>query len=255
MSDVFLDVEDNAVRTGLKGPRAAEWLAGQGVMLPPEPNSWTMSPWSPVPSGPTLAPPGPTPAPPGQTLAPSGRVMSASGNTGSLRVARLGHTEFFVEDEGSGAALQGLSSALASAPTGVYPVLREDFAFRLGGAAVHEVLAQVCSLDFAALDLDSRPVIMTLMIGVAVLAMPERVEGAGAGGARVEGAGAAGVGGAGAAGVAGAARVAGAGGAHVGGAAERRYRFWCDPTFGPDLSETLSRVVVDCGGTTRGVLE
>ena len=89
-------------------------------------------------------------------------------------------------------------------------MLREDFAFQLRGKGVHEVLAQVCNVNFAALDLDSHPLIMTLMTGVSVLAVPE------------------------------------------GGAEEPRYRFWCDPTFGPSLSETLGIVVVDCGGTIRG---
>jgi hypothetical protein len=42
----------------------------------------------------------------------------------------------------------------------------------LQGERVHELLAQVCNVDFAALALDSRPVIMTLMIGVAVLVVP-----------------------------------------------------------------------------------
>ena len=37
--------------------------------------------------------------------------------------------------------------------------------------------------------------------------------------------------------------------------AERRYRFWCDPTYGPSLSETLGTVIVECGGTIKGVLE
>jgi hypothetical protein len=36
---------------------------------------------------------------------------------------------------------------------------------------------------------------------------------------------------------------------------ERRYRFWCDPTFGPSLSEALGKVVVECGGTIRGASE
>jgi sarcosine oxidase, subunit gamma len=35
------------------------------------------------------------------------------------------------------------------------------------------VLAQVCNVDFAALDLAASPIVMTLMIGVAVLVLPE----------------------------------------------------------------------------------
>jgi sarcosine oxidase subunit gamma len=94
----------------------------------------------------------------------------------------------------------------------VYPVLREDWAFGLGGEQVHDVLAQVCNVNFAALPLASRPVIMTLMIGVAVLVVPQS-----------------------------------------GGAAERHYRIWCDPTFGPYLGESLGAVVIECGGRYTGV--
>jgi hypothetical protein len=99
---------------------------------------------------------------------------------------------------------------LAAEPAGVYPVLREDFAFRLSGTGVHDVLAQVCNVDFAGLDLEAQPVIMTLMIGVAVLAVPDGRNDA------------------------------------------RQYRFWCDPTFGPSLSETLGALIVEYGGTITG---
>jgi hypothetical protein len=68
----------------------------------------------------------------------------------------------------------------------------------------------VCNVNFAALALDSHPVIMTLMIGVAVLAVPD------------------------------------------GRSEARHYRFWCDPTFGPSLSETLGALIVECGGTITG---
>jgi len=177
MNALVLDVEDRGTRGGLKGPRAGEWLFSQGIALPMSPNSWTRSP---------------------------------AGGASSLLVARLGQQEFFLEEEAGGGALERLLAALAPAPPGVYPVLREDFAFQLLGEGVHDVLAQVCNVNFAVLDLDSRPLIMTLMIGVAVLAVPERS------------------------------------------GAQPRYRFWCDPTFGPSLSENLAAVVLDCGGGIRG---
>jgi sarcosine oxidase subunit gamma len=100
----------------------------------------------------------------------------------------------------------------------VYPVLREDWAFHLGGDGVHDVLAQVCNVNFAALSLPSRPLIMTLMIGVAVLVVPQSVAGGGQGGATT-----------------------------------RHYRIWCDPTFGPYLGESLGAVVIECGGRYTGV--
>ncbi len=179
MTSLVFDVNDSRNRLGLKGPRAAEWLVSHDIVLPMLPNSWTHS--------------------------------TAAADEEALLVARLGHTEFFLEDAAAGTAIQDLSRELTANPPAVYPVLREDWAFELSGDGVHDVLAQVCNVHFADLNLDSHPVIMTLMIGVAVLVVPR------------------------------------------GSDAERRYRIWCDPTFGPSLSETLGAVVVECGGTRIGV--
>ena len=132
-------------------------------------------------------------------------------------MARLGASEFFLEESASGTSLKGIAAAAAGAavyPPTVYPVLREDCAFRLDGEGAHEVLAQVCNVNFAALALGSRPVIMTLMIGVAVLVVPQYAQ-------RDPN--------------------------------ERRYLIWCDPTFGEYLGESLGTVVNDCGGSCTGV--
>jgi sarcosine oxidase subunit gamma len=163
-------------RLGLKGPRAPEWLAAQGIVLPAAPNTWAHS--------------------------------------DVLLVARLGQLEFFLEGSVAGAALKRIASSLDQRPAGVYPVLREDWAFQLGGDRVHDVLAQVCNVNFAALPLPSHPVIMTLMIGVAVLVVPQAAQG---------------------------------------GVDERQYRIWCDPTYGAYLGESLGAVVVECGGRYTGV--
>jgi sarcosine oxidase subunit gamma len=179
MTALVFDIEERRARLGLKGPRAAEWLIAQGVILPMAANTWVHS--------------------------------AGGGSSDALLVARLGASEFFLEDAQYGSRLNGLSLKLAARPPGVYPVLREDCAFQLSGEGVHDVLAQVCNVHFAGLALDSHPLIMTLMIGVAVLIVPQES------------------------------------------GAERRYRIWCDPTFGPSLSENLEAVVVDCGGITRGV--
>jgi sarcosine oxidase subunit gamma len=182
MSALVFDVETNRACWGVKGPRAAEWLVGRGVALPMTPNSWSYS--------------------------------AAAGDPQGVLVARLGSSEFFLEQAAT-ATVAGPGAA-AQRGAGVYPVLREDAAFCLSGEGVHEVLAQVCNVQFEALALDSHPVIMTLMIGVAVLVVPEET---GNGAPR----------------------------------GDRRYRIWCDPTYGPSLGETLGIVVVDCGGTIRGV--
>lgn len=188
MSDLLLELRDKRDRLGLKGPRAANWLAAQGIDVPATPNTWTHSEGA----------------------------MGAD----ALLVARLGTAEFFLEDGTAGTMLRRISPALDKNPPGVYPVLREDWAFRLGGERVHDVLAQVCNVNFAALPLDSRPLIMTLMIGVAVLVVPQSVVGGG-----------------------------------PDGAAGRHYRIWCDPTFGPYLGESLGAVVIECGGSYTGASE
>ena len=196
MSVVSLELREKRDRLGLKGPRAAEWLAAHGIVLPVTPNTWTHA--------------------------------KDTSTADALLVARLGTAEFFLEDGMGGTTLERISPSLDENPPGVYPVLREDWAFRLGGEQVHDVLAQVCNVNFAALPLASRPVIMTLMIGVAVLVVPQSVDARG-----------------------GAAEKTGA--AEKSGAAERHYRIWCDPTFGPYLGESLGAVVVECGGRYTGV--
>ncbi|MEP6885658.1 MAG: hypothetical protein ABJC66_13005 [Gammaproteobacteria bacterium] len=180
-------------RLGLKGPRAAEWLAAHGIAVPMLPNTWMPS--------------------------------EAADGADALLVARLGSAEFFVEDAAAGTKLKRLATSGDEHPPGVYPVLREDWAIDLGGTGVHDVLAQICNVNFAALTLDSHPVIMTLMIGVAVLVIPQTVAGAAAG--------------------------SGSNGGSSGNFM-CRYRIWCDPTFGPYLSESLGAVVIDCGGRIMG---
>jgi sarcosine oxidase subunit gamma len=184
MSALVFESQDGRARIGMKGPRAEEWLADCGIVLPAAPNSWSGS--------------------------------TAAGNSAGLLVARLGSAEFFLEDAAEGALLQGIRRGLDENPPGVYPVLREDAAFQLSGDGAHDVLAQVCNVNFAGLALDSRPVIMTLMLGVAVLVVPQSSDISG--------------------------RDTG-----------RRYRIWCDPTFSPFLGEAVGGVVVECGGTLRGL--
>ena len=141
MSALEFEKRNRCQHFGLKGPRSAEWLEGRGVALPASPNQWALA------------------------------VPAAA--DGELLVARLGTGEFFLEDCAGGGRLRGLESALDPPPPGVYPVLREDAAFSLSGPGSYEVLAQVCNVNFADLELASKPVIMTLMIGVAVLVVPQ----------------------------------------------------------------------------------
>ena len=80
-------------------------------------------------------------------------------------IARLGLSEFLVE---------GPESAKLAAPLvqGVYPVLRQDTALVLHGARLNALLLETCSVDFRALDLATRPVVLTSMAGVGVTVIP-----------------------------------------------------------------------------------
>jgi sarcosine oxidase, subunit gamma len=125
-------------RTGLKGPRAAEVLNQLGLSVPARPNSWL--------------------------------PLRASDRDDSRNVVgRLGNTEFFVEEDGDA---PGIAALEAREHPGSYPVLREDFGLVLGGPRVHEVLAQVCNVNLAAMP-QPKTVVMTLMIGVGVLVLPQ----------------------------------------------------------------------------------
>jgi sarcosine oxidase subunit gamma len=126
-------------RFGVKGPRAAELLQRLELAVPDLPNSFS--------------------------------PLQAGGRDDSWDViGRLGSTEFFIEESGEAANITALEKLVGDAP-GAYPVLREDHAVVLGGAGAAEVLAQVCNVNFAALP--ERTAVMTLMIGVSVLVMPQ----------------------------------------------------------------------------------
>lgn len=168
MSVVSFQVREGRRRMGFKGPRAAEWLTVQGVTLPEAANTWTSDFHAAMRSSDAHAQGRPATAG-GQSL----EVPRAELTDRGLLVARLGASEFFLESDAGEAALARMFAGLENRPSGVYPVLREDAAFLLSGAAAHDVLAQVCNVNFAALDLETNPVIMTLMIGVAVLVVPQ----------------------------------------------------------------------------------
>jgi sarcosine oxidase subunit gamma len=122
-------------RFGVKGANAAEWLANQGLPIPDYPNTW-------------------------HSL-PEGGI-----------IARLGLTEFLIEDSVSSAITPGLATACQSPPAKVYPVLRQDLALALVGNRANELLRQTCSFNFQALSPSDRPVVLTSMIGVAVTVIP-----------------------------------------------------------------------------------
>jgi len=119
-------------RFAVKGPRASEWLLAQGLGTPAQSNTWVGD---------------------------------------ALTIARLGASEFFLEEASPAPVIARLVAALREWPPGVYPVLREDWGFVLAGAASDAVLAEVCNVAFASLPPDPQPVVMTMMAGVSVLVL------------------------------------------------------------------------------------
>jgi len=122
-------------RFGVKGANAASWLLSQGITTPDRPNTWN-------------------------TLPDSGII------------ARLGLTEFLIEDSLQSQLAPRLMEACQQPSARVYPVLRQDAAIVLCGSAINELLLQTCSFNFRALSLADRPVILTSMIGAAVTILP-----------------------------------------------------------------------------------
>jgi len=122
-------------RTGFKGPGAAALLQSLGFELPP-PNGWKQS------------------------------------VSGAL-IARLATSEFFVEDLNGSATVAAIDRALAAPPEGVCPVPRQDAALALTGSRVNELLAQTCNVNFA--QVGDEVVVMTMMVGVAVLAVRQTI--------------------------------------------------------------------------------
>jgi sarcosine oxidase subunit gamma len=129
-------------RVGVKGPRAAEALKQLGLAVPARPNCWA--------------------------------PMRDQDRDDSWNVVgRLGYTEFFIEERGEAASVAALEQLIAGDFSGASLVLREDTAIVLGGDRIGDVLAQVCNVNFGALDIAQRPVVMTLMVGVSVLVLPQ----------------------------------------------------------------------------------
>ena len=134
-------------RAGVKGPGAAAWLAGLGLPTPDAPNQWL-----PLEGG---------------LIARLGITEFLIEGPASARCANVGtgHARDTVADRGHGPLLQ-------SPGHGVYPVLRQDTMLVLQGTRLNDLLLETCSVNFLALDLATRPVLLTSIVGVGVTAIP-----------------------------------------------------------------------------------
>ena len=92
-----------------------------------------------------------------------------TGLPGGGVIARLGRTEFFLEDGVTGDSASRVRNAPALEIAGVYPVIRQDAGIAVVGRRVNELLVQTCNVNFQELGSASRAVVMTMMVGVAVL--------------------------------------------------------------------------------------
>jgi sarcosine oxidase subunit alpha len=133
-------------RFGIKGPAAQAWLEARGYSVPGPSNSWAIA--------------------------------------DDILVGRLATSEFLVEALGTSQARVAAAAgelAAAGRPPGVFPVARQDLVVSLGGDALADLLAQVCSVDFrmplGAARGASGPLLLTSMIGVAVVAVPRLEDG------------------------------------------------------------------------------
>jgi sarcosine oxidase subunit gamma len=136
-STLHLSMVDRSflTRFGVKGSGAASWLESQGIAVPDRPNTWNSLPQNGI-------------------------------------IARLGLTEFLIEDSIHSHVADQLSKACDDLPSKVYPVLRQDAAIAIHGHNLQELLQQTCSINFRALSLAERPVILTSMVGVSVTIIP-----------------------------------------------------------------------------------
>jgi sarcosine oxidase subunit gamma len=141
--EAWLRLPEARRRFGVKGPRAAELLQQLELAVPKRANSW----------------------------AP---LRTSEHDDSRNVIGRLGTTEFFLEESGDASGIAALEKITREGSPGAYPVLREDFAVTLGGARAADVLAQVCNVSFAALA--PHTVVMTLMIGVGVLVLPQQTD-------------------------------------------------------------------------------
>lgn len=124
-------------RMGVKGPQAEAWLRDAGATVPADVNTWAR---------------------------PAEGVL----------VARLGRSEFFLEDGARGTMVERWRAALAAAP-GLYPVQRQDAALVLAGHRLNDLLVQTCNVNLKAYAPGDRAAVMTSMAGVSVLALWEEL--------------------------------------------------------------------------------
>jgi sarcosine oxidase, subunit gamma len=130
-------------RYGVKGPQASKWLAGHGVAIPKDTNSWVQS---------------------DQTL-----------------VMRLGGSEFLIEDQIIENQEDGQTCKKLIADTkrvaGVYKVPHVDAAYLLAGSEVLSLLSELCALDLRESALAENVLVMTQVAGISATVLRQNMNG------------------------------------------------------------------------------
>ena len=145
MNTLLLQAASGDRCIGFKGSHAADWLAANGLVTPTVPNTWARA--SDEPFEPEIL------------------------------MARLGAAELFLCEPSGGQRIERLWSAARANPLGVYLILREDLQFCVSGSGATDVLAQMCNIDFTCYPAANRQIVLTLMVGVAVLIVPQVIDG------------------------------------------------------------------------------
>ena len=126
-------------RFGVKGAGAADWLAAQGLKIPPDSNT--------------------------------------SGQDNHTLVLRLGSTEFLLEDQLAGDTCIKLDARCQGNMPGVYKVARADAAFIISGDKVVSMLAELCKLDLSANVFTAQQVMMTQVADIAAIIAHQTING------------------------------------------------------------------------------
>lgn len=127
-------------RFGIKGPAAADWLISQGIQIPKNANTW---------------------------------LESATG----LVVLRLGSSEFLLEDALDGTSGVRLCEQAKQATENVYHVARFDASFELSGAAILDLLVELCTLDLRPSVMAEDAVVMTQIAGISATLLRQSING------------------------------------------------------------------------------
>ncbi len=133
MSALRLSVVPPASRMGLKGRDAATLLARAGFTVP-----------------------GPN------------RIALCALDGGTVRLLRLGGTEFLLEQDEDDAVITRLAAQARSAGLQAWPVLRADCRLLVSGETLFDSLSRLCAFDFTRLAAEPDLVVMTLMAEISV---------------------------------------------------------------------------------------